>query len=125
VIILKEEYFSLGNLARGAVLELFDEEVRKVLENIQDVNTDPEKARKMTISVTIKPNHKRDEANISVQTKLALAPTNSIDSRLYIGKDNKGNVVAAEMQKGVLLGQHGIDMDTGEIVENNKIFKVK
>ena len=119
-----QEFFSIGNLARGAVLELFDEEIRKVLENIQDVNTDPEKARKMTITVTIKPNAKRDEGNVSVQTKLALVPTNSIESRIYIGKDGKGNVVAAEMQKGVLPGQSGIDLETGEVVEN-KIFKVK
>jgi len=118
------DLMSISNLARGGVVEQLDCEMKKVFENIMDPNTLATKKRKMTITVTFEPNVNRDEAGMQIDTKLLLAPTNSITTQIYMGKDKSGNVVAAEVTKGVLPGQSEIDQETGEIIEN-KIFKVK
>jgi len=40
----KYEKVGLDSIGRGAAGELFDEEMKRVLANIEDVNTDPEVA---------------------------------------------------------------------------------
>lgn len=117
------DLFNIAELAQGAVLEQFNSEMRKLLENIQDPNTDAVKKRKMVISLTLEPTKNRDGATIEVITKLTLVPTNSVTTMIYMDKDNKGNIIAGELIKGTTPGQIMID-DEGEITEQ-KIFKVK
>ncbi len=53
----------LSNLAEGAVHERFNQEFQKVIENLADPNTNPAKARKVTMIVTIKGDENRDVAS--------------------------------------------------------------
>jgi len=41
----------LQTMQNGAVIELFNEEFRKVLENIEDENTSPDRTRKVTLQI--------------------------------------------------------------------------
>ncbi len=90
---------NIANLANGALAEQFDIELEKVLDNIADPNTDPKKARKITINITFKPSETRDFSAVSFQTKSALVPVRSVESRIILDKDSSGNVHAAEIRQ--------------------------
>jgi hypothetical protein len=109
---------NIANLAKGALVEQAESEIQRVLDNIADPNTDPKKARKVQITLTFKPMD-RDAASIEIQTKSSIIPYNAVTTQVFIGKDNNGNVMAAEYQKGTIPGQASliVDTETGEIVK--------
>lgn len=115
----------LNNFADGAVAERFNQELQKVLENIADPNTDPKKARKVTLTVTLKADEKRDLAMVSVQAKSTLAPAMEVETKLILDYDNNGRVTGAELKSGIK-GQTYITED-GEVADDkgNKIISFK
>jgi hypothetical protein len=106
---------TISNLAKGALVEQFEGELEKVLDNIVDPNTAAMKVRKITITVEIKPNDKRNMADIKFHTKSNLIPANAVSTAILIDKDSQGNVAAAELGQEVY-GQLKID-DKGGIEE--------
>jgi hypothetical protein len=60
---------NIGNICNGAVPQLFDREVREVLENIADVNTPADSKRKITLEFTFAPTPDRKSAVVSVSCK--------------------------------------------------------
>lgn len=44
---------NLANLQNGAVIERVDLELQKIARNIQDPNTDPQKARTLTLKIHV------------------------------------------------------------------------
>ncbi|MDQ0340246.1 uncharacterized protein YuzE [Caldalkalibacillus uzonensis] len=115
----------LSNFANGAVAERFNQELAKVLENIADPNTDPKKARKLQLTLTIKADENRDIANVSIQTKTTLVPAKDIETKIIMDTDGEGNVVGAELKSG-MKGQMYID-DEGDIADDRgqKVVKFK
>ena len=118
------EIINIAEIARGALIEQTDDEVKKVVANILDLNTDLKKARKVQITITFKPTD-RESCNLEIQTKSTLVPPNAVGTQIYMGKDNAGNVVAAEYVKGTIPGQESIDYETGEILEDKKVVNMK
>ena len=55
-----KELVSLNNLGEGAAAELFDLELHRVLDNIQDVNTKATTKRVITLKVTLQPDEHRN-----------------------------------------------------------------
>jgi len=70
----EEDQVSLETLGQGAALERFNLALQDVLDNIQDVNTDPKKARTVTLKATIKPSEDREVGSIVVDVVSKLAP---------------------------------------------------
>jgi hypothetical protein len=64
-----EEIVNLPGLARGAAVELWAEELKKVAANILDVNTDPKATREITLKATIQPNEDRTNAMVAPPTR--------------------------------------------------------
>jgi hypothetical protein len=120
------QIIDLTQFADGAVAERFNQELIKVLENIADPNTDPKKARKLTLTVSIAGNEKRDIATVGIQAKITLAPAKQIETQIIMDYDNKGRVTGAELKSGIK-GQTYVDMETGEIADDrgNKIINLK
>lgn len=88
---------SIIEMARGAVIERVDMEMAKVMANIQDLNTEPGKARQISIKVTLKPDNQRANIKISYQVESKLAPAAPIETSLYSGiDDSTGEVFAVE-----------------------------
>lgn len=106
----------LNGFANGALKERFEEEMQKILENLADPNTDPKKARKLTVSVTVKGDETRDLAFASVQAKSSLAPARDIQTKILIDRNNAGRVVGNELKSGAK-GQMFIDND-GELSDD-------
>jgi len=84
---------TLETLAGGAAAELWDAELRKVLENIRDENTDPDEKRELTLKVTIAPTPDREGLNTSVKVTSKLAGFRPIPVHLHMGRKD-GQLVA-------------------------------
>ncbi|MFD1777045.1 replication terminator protein [Paenibacillus rhizophilus] len=91
---------NLDNLAGGAVSERLNIELKKAADNIMDPNTDWKKARKVTMTITLKPDEERDIALVSIDTKTVLAPAHGVATKLVFGKDNAGQAVVEELVSG-------------------------
>ena len=112
----KNDKLNLAEMAQGAFMEQFGIELAKVLTNIKDPNTDPKKARKITLTATLKANEDREIATFEVQSKAALVPAKPLATTIIIDKDGDGKVVAAELKSGQK-GQTFLDED-GEVKDD-------
>lgn len=117
----------LNTLADGAVAERFNEELRKVLENIHDPNTDAKKVRKLTLTVSFKADDKRDLAAVNFIAKTTLAPAKDIETKIVLGYDSNGQISGAELKSGVrgqtFMEEDGVYSDVGEKIYDFKSKK--
>ena len=90
------EKLSLATICNGTAVERFDYELQKVLENINDPNTEAEAVREITLKIKIKPDEAREmlKTEMSVSSKPAgLSPVTAIG---MMGKDIHGKAEAHE-----------------------------
>ena len=99
---------SIIEMARGAVIERINLEMYKAMENIQDLNTEPSKARQITIKVTMKPDNNRENIKVSYQVQSTLAPAAPIETSLYAG-----------MHQGQLYAVENVPQIPGQMALNN------
>lgn len=106
---------NLNDFAEGAVAEKFNQEFSKILENIQDPNTDHKIKRKLTIELTFDTDESRDLSIITVVTKSKLADRLGVATKVIIDRDGQGNIVASELKKQIKGQEH-------MRVEDNKLL---
>jgi len=94
----------------------FSRELDKVLQNIADPNTDPTKARKLTVELKFVPNENRDIASVEIIAKSSVQSDTSSSTAMLIDRDREGNVVGAEL-KSHSRGQMMVSAD-GEILDD-------
>ena len=78
---------SILQMARGAIQERADYEITKILENILDPNTSATAARKLTLTLTLKPDDTRQNIAVGVVAKSTLAATNPVTTSLYVADE--------------------------------------
>lgn len=78
---------SLDSLCGGALSEKINMDLAKIGRNIMDPNTDPEKARKLTITMIFKPDKTRQMIKTTMDTKIVTAPLVAAETVLMIGQD--------------------------------------
>lgn len=91
----KIEIVSLDTLARGGVLERFEDAIRLATENILDPNTTLAK-REIGIRVILKPNEARDFCETQIHMVTKLAAPKPISTQIYVGMDPQRGPVAME-----------------------------
>jgi hypothetical protein len=94
------EKIELEKLHHGVVLELFDEEIKKVLNNIEDENTVAKAERAITIKIAIKPDATRRTGEVKVQVSSTLAKTNPAETVVFFDRDKDGEFSAFEDNPG-------------------------
>lgn len=124
---------NLNKLASGGVQENFDMEIEKLLENVQDPNTDAKTPRKLVMTLTLVPDEARELIQLDSQIKLTMAPTKSVTTNLIAGLNINGEVEAQELKSG-MPGQMYMDdegslrTDTGvpvEEIEKNAVIDLQ
>lgn len=97
------EDVTLDNVGGGAAPQLFERHLPEILANIQDLNTDAKKARKITLEVVFNPTPDREAATVVVRSKVSLAPTNPAAGMVHMGRRN-GRLVAVtqDIRQGTL-----------------------
>lgn len=85
---------TIEGVCQGAIPELFDAELKRVVENILDPNTHPTEAREIQLSIKIKPSKEgRASGRIEVSAKSKLAGSLGTGAAIYMGR-RRGEVVA-------------------------------
>ena len=92
------EDIALLDLMDGGVKELADINLKRVLQNIADLNTSHKQARTISVKFKFVPNENRDVVAVSVDVACTLAPMLPIETTLDVGRD-EGKLVAVERPK--------------------------
>ncbi len=123
------KHIDLEKFCGGAFSEAVNRELMRVNQNIQDPNTDAEKARTLTVTIKFKPDEDRRLVKAEITAKASLVPADSIKTTMVSGKDIKtGEVEMSEYgNEGQLRGQmafdeqgRSFDPETGEIGGNQQ-----
>lgn len=102
---------SVLEMAMGAIAEMTDYEVNRIIANIMDPMTAPTDKRKLTLTLTFTPDESRSTIVMDVKARTAIAPLNGVRTMMGITKTRDGELIMAEMMPQVP-GQ--IDMDGDE-----------
>ena len=96
------EKMKLSNLNGGAALDMFNEELKNVLKNIADDNTD-DRPREINIKVKIKPAKNKASASTVIEVTSKLVGINAHTSFITIENDGKGiNAYVSNVQENEL-----------------------
>lgn len=80
---------SLDSMGGGALLERFNLAMAQIARNIMDPNTDPVKARKITITLTFKPDKSRRHVKTEYGVNITQAPPVAEETMMLVGQDLK------------------------------------
>lgn len=90
----------LSAIGEGGLQEKVDKELEKVFDNILDPNTDSKTARKLTITLTMKPDDSRQTVSTAMEVKSQLAPQKGVATTVLVGQKD-GKVYANELKSTV------------------------
>ena len=130
------KHINIEQFSNGELTQQINRELEAVARNIADPNTEAKAARKITVTITMKPNEQRDFITTSITTKSTLAPTLGAVTALGIRKDLKsgeievgeiGNQIPGQMSMADVEPQQpagpvqeidgkAVNTDTGEII---------
>lgn len=77
---------NIGNICQGSVPERFEHEMKKILANIADVNTDPEAKRCLTLEFKIAPSPDRKSAIVTFGCKSKVPGATAVSSSIFFAK---------------------------------------
>lgn len=103
--------FSLSDIADGEVQGQFTAEMKKVAQNILDVNTKAKAKRKVAIELTLEPNDQRDAVDVTINIKSKLAPQIGVGTTMLVGRNVDTGMIEANELKSGIPGQTYIDND--------------
>jgi len=90
----KEQKKTFLEIGRGAMLERFDYELDRIVDNILDPNTPATKPRKIQLTITLKPDADRKQIAHEVIVKSTPQPTNPISgATMLMRKDGQLSLV--------------------------------
>ena len=130
------KHINIEQFSNGELTQQINREMEAVARNIADPNTEAKATRKITVTITMKPNEQRDFITTSITTKSTLAPTLGAVTALAVGKNLKtgeievgeiGNQIPGQMSMADVEPQQPdspvqeidgktVDTETGEIV---------
>lgn len=130
------KHINIEQFSNGELTQRINREMEAVARNIADPNTEAKTARKITVTITMKPNEQRDFITTSITTKSTLAPTLGAVTALAVGKNLKtgeievgeiGNQIPGQMSMEDVAARQpamavqeidgkSVDMETREIV---------
>lgn len=97
---------TLSQLKDGAVEELFQQSIGKLLESIADPNTEPEAKREVTIKITLEPSADRSYAAVTVSVASKLPAAIPVKTGFLIKGDGV-NLLAHEPIQETIFGAKG------------------
>jgi hypothetical protein len=86
----------LSTMKGGEIIDMFNEELKKVLANIADENVKPDESRKITIELSIKPDKTRRTAQTKIDVHSKLASVKPSEGLLFFDENENGEMAAYE-----------------------------
>lgn len=93
---VSRELRSLDQMMDGALVERFNEDLQKVMQNVFDMRTDPKKPRKISLIFTFRPNDRRDAAEMFADVKVVIAPPVPLSQTVLMSVNDAGVVTLTE-----------------------------
>lgn len=106
----------LNKINHGALQEKFEREMDRVLENLLDPNTAPDKKRKVQINMSFVTDDNREMVDMEAEVKSTLVPQKTVTTKILFGEDDEG-IVANELKSGAP-GQTYIDPEDGQFKDD-------
>ena len=106
---------SILQMARGAIQERADYEITKILDNILDPNTSATAARKLTLTLPLKPDDTRQNLAVGVVAKSTLAATNPVTTSLYVA--DQDTIVEMVPQLPGQIDMDGVEEDAAPVLK--------
>jgi hypothetical protein len=91
-----EQIADLHTVGHGAAAEKFAAELKAVLENIRDPNTEAEAKRKIVLEFTFAPNADREMVAVGISARSVFAATKPTSEIMFVGRQN-GETVGTVM----------------------------
>lgn len=91
-----EQLADLNTIGAGAAAEKFAAELRAVLENIRDPNTDPKARRKIVLEYVFHPEQDREAVLVAITARSVLGSTKPSSDVMYVGR-HQGETVGTVM----------------------------
>lgn len=82
---METKELKLSTLNGGAAEDLFNEELDRVLRNINDINTEATAIREITLKIKIVPSENRGAATTAIQATSRLAPNKPVAGTAVLG----------------------------------------
>lgn len=114
----------LENVAGGAFAEKLNDAIYKVVENIQDPNTEATKIRKIMVEMKFKPLKNRQMANLSITVTKKLAESEAAETQMIMGINMRTGEIEAREYNGQIPGQMNfsdMEMDSAPITKSDPI----
>ena len=89
---------SLSQMSNGAVEELYQEALDKVLQNIEDPNTDHKAKRVISLQMIITADEERKVGNVTINCSTKLAGVKGVRMGVYFGR-HQGRLAIVEAPK--------------------------
>lgn len=112
-----EQLADINTIGNGAAAEKFAAELQAVLENIRDLNTQPDAKRKIVMEWVFEPNDDREQVLIAITARSVFAATKPSGEVMYVGSKG-GQTVATVLprnQDGSDARQGVLDIKTGKV----------
>lgn len=91
---MNAQTMTLAGMREGAVEQLFQRALADVVENLDDVNTDPKAKRRISLVFTFTTNQERDIVAVDVQSATKLAVTNPVQAVVHVvRRDGRSGLV--------------------------------
>jgi len=90
------EKVELTTLSGGAAYDMFNEELKSIMENIQDVNTPSKTVRSITMTLKIRPSEDRLTAETELSVSKKIATIKPVVKSMFFSKDEENNLCAFE-----------------------------
>lgn len=103
------KHINIEQFSNGELTQQINREMEAVARNIADPNTEAKTSRKITVTITLKPNEQRDFITTSITTKSTLAPTLGAVTALGIRKDLKSGDIEVGEIGNQIPGQMSMD----------------
>ncbi len=99
----------LSDLANGAVQEKLDIELKKIFDNIHDLNTNASDKRAVTIKLEFKPDDNRQTVSVTSDFTTKLANVTGLSTTILTGRDIQTGFNEAKELKSRAVDQTYID----------------
>lgn len=90
---------NIVTLGGGAIIEKANIALKKVGDDINDLNKKAKAVRRVTIVVEFRPDEMREMAGIKINAKASLADDKEFETMAVMGKNADGEFVMAELPK--------------------------
>lgn len=99
---------TLDNMLGGGLEEMFQTEIKRVINNIEDPNTSAKAKRKISIEIEISPTGERKAANFTVDVRSKLA-----------GREKQAGIMFFEDEKAINIDTNQTEIDFPNVKELN------